>query len=196
MHHNDKQRYRMLKEGGITYIGASQGHSFRVDPNQVHTFIPVGEVPDIIHGTHYDFLRSILRHGLRPGGLKEGHRQMVHCLPDRRSSWQFFPPRVDTLPGEIDLMGANWDTPLLPNDAFILRRSVQDELPAQAKGIQYAKEFLTAHLAGQGDDTGRVAETIIRRTKHMRVNAAYEYLMRSVPVELRITCIAWLARRS
>ena len=102
----------------------------------------------------------------------------------------------DTLPEEIDLMGANWDTPLLPNDAFILRRSVQDELPEQAKGIQYAKECLTAHLVGQGDDTGRVAETIIRRTEHMRVNAAYEYLMRSVPVELRITYIAWLARRS
>ena len=61
----------------------------------------------------------------------------------------------DTLRREIDLLGANWDTPLLPNDVYILRRSLPDELPEQAEGIQYAQDLLTAHLSGHGDDNGR-----------------------------------------
>ena len=78
IHRNDKQRFRVVVKDGKTYIGASQGHSFKVDP---------------VHGTHYDFLRSILQHGLRPGGLREGHRQMVHCLPDSRTSSRYYPWR-------------------------------------------------------------------------------------------------------
>ena len=99
-----------------------------------------------------------------------------------------------TLCREIALMGAHWDTPLLANDAYILRRSEQDELPEKAEGIQFAQELLSAHLSGHGDENGRVAETMVKRTKHMRAMAAYEFMTRSMPVELRITFIAWLAR--
>ena len=36
----------------------------------------------------------VLRYGLRPGGMKERHRQMIHCLPNRQASWKYFPPGV------------------------------------------------------------------------------------------------------
>ena len=41
---------------------------------------------------------------------------------------------------EIDLMGENWETPLLPNDAFIIRRSTPDDLPEPEECVQFAKD--------------------------------------------------------
>ena len=41
----------------------------------------------------------------------------------------------NTLRKEIDLMGENWETPLLPNDAYI--RSAPEELLEPVEGAQY-----------------------------------------------------------
>ena len=97
IYHNDKQCLRAVIKAGKTFIGASQGHSFKIDPESVHTRTPTEKMPSLVHGTRYDFLQSILQHGIRPGGLREGHRQMVHCLPDSPSSAKFYPPGVDVV---------------------------------------------------------------------------------------------------
>ena len=94
---NDKQRFRAVIKAGKTFIGASQGHSFKIDPDRVHTHTPTEKMPNLVHGTHYDFLQSMLQHRIRPGGLREGHRQMVHCLPDSPSSAKYYPPGVDVV---------------------------------------------------------------------------------------------------
>ena len=85
------------QKAGKTFIGASQGHSFKIDPESVHTHTPTEKMPSLVHGTRYDFLQSVLQHRIRPGGLREGHRQMVHCLPDSPSSAKFYPPGVDVV---------------------------------------------------------------------------------------------------
>ena len=95
--YNDKQRFRAVIKAGRTFIGASQGHSFKVNPESVHTRASAAEMPSLVHGTRYDFLQSIFQHGIRPGGLREGHRQMVHCLPDEPASAKFYPPGVDVV---------------------------------------------------------------------------------------------------
>ena len=82
---------------GKTFIGASQGHSFKIDPDCVHSRTPTEKMPVLVHGTRYVFLQSILQHGIRPGGLREGHRQMVHCLKDDPSSAKFYLPGVDVV---------------------------------------------------------------------------------------------------
>ena len=95
IHHNDKKRFRVVERDGQTFVGANQGRSFSIDPERVHTRARTAEMPNLVHATHYDFLQSILQSGIRPGGLCEGHRQMVHCLPDTPSSARYYPPGVD-----------------------------------------------------------------------------------------------------
>ena len=97
IHYNDKKRFRVVEKDGRTFVGASQGHSFNIDPERVHTHTRTEDMPDLVHATRYDFLQSILQHGIRPGGLREGHRQMVHCLPDTPSSAKYYPPGVDVV---------------------------------------------------------------------------------------------------
>ena len=97
IYHNDKKRFRAVIKDGKTFIGASQGHSFRINPGSVHTRTPTENVPALVHSTHYDFLQSILQHGIRPGGLREDHRQMVHCLEDKTSAARYYPPGVDVV---------------------------------------------------------------------------------------------------
>ena len=96
IYHNDKKRLRGARDEKM-FIGASQGHSFKINPDCVHTRTPTEKMPVLVHGTHYDFLQSILQHGIRPGGLREGHRQMVHCLKDDPSAAKFYPPGVDVM---------------------------------------------------------------------------------------------------
>ena len=57
------------------------------------------------------------------------------------------------------------------------------------------RKFLTPYFSSQGDDNGRVVEIIVERTKHMRETVAYEFLARSMPAEMCITFIAWLAHK-
>ena len=97
IHHNDKKRFRAVERDGQTFVGANQGHSFSIDPERVHTRARTAEMLNLAHATHYDFLQSILQSGIRPGGLREGHRQMVHCLPDTPSSARYYPPGVDVV---------------------------------------------------------------------------------------------------
>ena len=77
VYRSDKQRFRAVIKAGKTFIGASQGHSFKIDPDRAHTHTPTEKMPSLVHGAHYDFLQSILQHGIRPGGLREGHRQVA-----------------------------------------------------------------------------------------------------------------------
>ena len=97
IHHNDKKRFRVVERDGQTFVGANQGHSFSIDPERVHTRARTAEMPNLVHATHYDFLQSILQSGVRPGGLREGRRQMVHCLPRTPSSARYYPPGVDVV---------------------------------------------------------------------------------------------------
>ena len=99
----------------------------------------------------------------------------------------------DTLRREIDLMDANWDTPFLPNDAFIMRKSQPEDLPEPDEGVPRAKELLSSYLSSRIDGSEGILEVMMRRTKHMRANAMYEFLVRSMPVNERVTFIAWLA---
>ena len=97
IHHNDKKRFRVAERNSQTFAGANQGHSFSIDPERVHTRARPAEMPSLVHATRYDFLQSILQSGIRPGGLREGHRQMVHCSPDTPSSARYYPPGVDVV---------------------------------------------------------------------------------------------------
>ena len=98
----------------------------------------------------------------------------------------------DILRKEIDLIGANWDVPFLPNDAFIIRKSKQEDLPEPDVGAQYAKDLLCNYLSQRIDGCERILEVMIRLTRYTRTKVMYEFLVRSMPVEQRITFIAWL----
>ena len=98
----------------------------------------------------------------------------------------------DILRKEIDLMGANWDVPFLPNDAFIIRKSKQEELPEPDDGAQYAKDLLRNYLSQRIDGCERILEVMIRRSRYTRSKVWFEFLVRSMPVEQRITFIARL----
>ena len=64
VYHNEKQRFRLLWEGGPDgelLIGAVQGHSMVVDNASVHCRVDPDKVPYLTHATHYDFYRNIAR---------------------------------------------------------------------------------------------------------------------------------------
>ena len=58
-------------------------------------------------------------------------------------------------------MSANWEVPLLHNDAYILRESSQEDLPSAEEGIRLARNLLLDHHASKSDDLGCVAEALI-----------------------------------
>ena len=95
IHHNDKKRFRVVEQDGRTFVGANQGHSFGIDPERVHTRVQQKDMPSLVHATHYDFLQSILKSGIRPGGLRSEYRQMVHCLEDTPAARRYFPQAAD-----------------------------------------------------------------------------------------------------
>ena len=88
---------------------------------------------------------------------------------------------------EIDLMGANWDIPFL-----IIRKSQPEELPEPDDGAQYAKDLLRNFLSQRTDGCERILEVMIRHSRYTRIKVWLEFLVRSMPVDQRITFIAWL----
>ena len=78
----------------------------------------------------------------------EDFREMcARAVVRLRTRRHYYEMLQDTLRREIDLMGANWDIPFLPNDAFIIRKSKPEELPGPDDGAQYAKDLLRNFLS-------------------------------------------------
>ena len=101
----------------------------------------------------------------------------------------------DTLRREIDLMGENWETPLLPNDAFIIRKSTPEELPEPEEGAQYAKDLLRSFLSQRTDEYEIIQEVGHKRSKYTRTKIWMEFLVRSMPVDQRNSYLTWLGER-
>ena len=158
-----------------------------------------GALASLRHKHHYDMLMD-KGHSKRSASSINGH--LLNRLSGQ--SWtrvrdhimNLLPTALHAiLNRDIGLMSANWDAPLLHNDAYILRESSQEELPSAEEGTQFARHLLLDHHASKGDDSGRVAEALIRCTKYMHINEAFEFLLRSMPAESRTVFVAWLAQQ-
>ena len=101
---------------------------------------------------HYDLLKA-KGHSQRSASSINGHlASRCANLP-----WTEVRDRVldllpvalqNTLRGEIiDLMGENWGTPLLPNDAFIIRKSLPEDLPEPEEAANYAMTHSSSWLS-------------------------------------------------
>ena len=101
----------------------------------------------------------------------------------------------NTLRREIDLMGENWETPLLPNDAFIIRRSTPEDLPEPDEGAQHAKDLLRNFLSQRTDEYGRILEVGYKHSKYTRTRIWMEFLVRSMPVDQRNSYLTWLGEK-
>ena len=101
----------------------------------------------------------------------------------------------NTLRKEIDLMGENWETPFLPNDAFIIRRSTSEELPEPEEGVEYAKDLLRTFLSQRTDEYERILEVGYKHSKYTRTSIWMEFLVRSMPVDQRISYLNWLGEK-
>ena len=101
----------------------------------------------------------------------------------------------NTLRREIDLMGENWETPLLPNDTFIIRRSTPEDLPEPDEGAQHAKELLRSFLSQRTAEHERILEVGYKHSKYTRTKIGMEFLVRSMPVDQRNSYLTWLGER-
>ncbi|CAE7764453.1 unnamed protein product, partial [Symbiodinium pilosum] len=146
-----------------------------------------GALASLCHKRHYDMLMD-KGHSKRSASSINGH--LLNRLSGQ--SWT----RVHAiLNRDIGLMSANWAAPLLHNDAYILRESSQEDLPSAEEGTRFARNLLLDHHASKGDDSGRVAEALIRCTKYMHINEAFKFLLRSMPAESRTVFVIWLAQQ-
>ena len=101
----------------------------------------------------------------------------------------------NTLRREIDLMGENWETPLLPNDAFIIRRSTPEDLPEPDEGAQHAKDLLRYFLSQRTDEYERILEVGYKHSKYTRTRIWMEFLVRSMPEDQRNSYLTWLGEK-
>ena len=100
---------------------------------------------------HYDLLKA-KSHSERSARSINGHlASRCAYLP-----WTEVRDRVldllpvalqNTLRSEIDLMGENWGTLRLPNDAFIVRKSPAEDLPEPEEPANYAMTLLRGFLS-------------------------------------------------
>ena len=75
-----------------------QGHSKAVDYDSVHERVDPGKVPDLIHGTHYDFYKKIFKEGLLPGAGNRDYRDQIHLLAASTDlSSKLLPPKCDII---------------------------------------------------------------------------------------------------
>ena len=148
---------------------------------------------------HYDMLRD-KGHSQRSASSINGH------LASRCSGqpWTQVRDQVlgllpvalqNTLRKEIDLMGENWETPLLPNDAFIIRRSTPEDLPEPEECVQFAKDQLRTFLSLRTDEFERILEVGYKHSKYTRTSIWMEFLVRSMPVDQRISYLNWLGEK-
>ena len=144
---------------------------------------------------HYDMLLD-KGHSKRSASSINGH----FASPCSNQSWTQVRDHVigllpealhNILNQELDLMGANWDVPFLPNDAYIIRQSIPEELPEPEGGAQFAKDLLRTSLSQRTDGSERILEVMIRHSRYTRTKIWMEFPVRSMPVDQRITNIAW-----
>ena len=101
----------------------------------------------------------------------------------------------NTLRSEIDLMGENWETPLLPNDAFIIRKSTPEDLPEPEEAAQHAMDLLRGFLSQRTDEYERILDVGFKLPKYTRVSIWMEFFVRSMPVDQRNSYLTWLGER-
>ena len=148
---------------------------------------------------HYDLLKA-KGHSQRSASSINGHlASRCANLP-----WTEVRDRVlDLLPvalqnalrSEIDLMGENWGTPLLPNDAFIIRKSTAEDLPEPEEAANHAMALLRGFLSQRTDDFERIMDVGFKLPKYTRVSIWMEFFVRSMPVEQRILYLNWLGEK-
>lgn len=73
---NDKQRYALAEEDGVTWIRANQGHSLPVQELELTPITSAQGLDTVIHGTFMSAWPSIKREGLSCMG-----RNHIHCAP-------------------------------------------------------------------------------------------------------------------
>ena len=93
---------------------------------------------------------------------------------------------------EIDRLGSHWEIPFLPNDAYLVRRAHEMGFPDVEEAVAYAKELLCIAFPQNIQGNDRIVETLIKHSKYRRPKVIFEFLVRSMPVEQRITFLAWL----
>ena len=101
----------------------------------------------------------------------------------------------NTLRSEIDLMGENWGAPLLPNDAFIIRKSPAEDLPEPEEAANYAMTLLRGFLSQRTDDFERIMDVGFKLPKYTRMAIWMEFFVRSMPVDQRVLYLNWLGER-
>ena len=93
---------------------------------------------------------------------------------------------------EIDRMGLNWETPFLPNDAYVIRKANDMGFPDTEEAVSFAKELLSISFPQHVQGNDRIVDTLIRHSKYRRPKVVFEFLVRSMPVEQRFSFLAWL----
>ena len=78
-------------------VGAVQGFSKAVDYDEVHERVDPEKVPDLIHGTHYDFYKKIFKEGLLPGAGNRDYRDQVHLLEATNIGSRLLSPKCDII---------------------------------------------------------------------------------------------------
>ena len=148
---------------------------------------------------HYDLLKA-KGHSQRSASSINGHfASRCTNLP-----WTEVRDRVldllpialqNTLRSEIDLMGENWETPLLPNDAFIIRKSTPEDLPEPEEAAQHAMDLLRGFLSQRTDEYERILDVGFKLPKYTRLSIWMEFFVRSMPVDQRNSYLTWLGER-
>ena len=153
VYYNSKQRFRLLwlhdssRSGPTLVLGAVQGHSKAVDCDSVHERVDPSRVPDLIHGTHYDFYKKIFKEGLLPGAGNKEWRDQVHLLAASTDlNSKLLPPKCDIVL-HID--------------------------PALATGCRFYKSANGYYLTGEPIGPQAISAVTIRETKE-RVEAEKE----------------------
>ena len=153
VYYNSKQRFRLLwlhdpsRSGPTLVLGAVQGHSKAVDYDSVHERVDPSRVPDLIHGTHYDFYKKIFKEGLLPGAGNKDWRDQLHLLA-----------------ASTDL-----SSKLLPSKCDIVLHID----PALAKGCRFYKSANGYYLTGEPIGPQAISAVTIRETRE-RVEAEKE----------------------
>ncbi|CAE7326556.1 kptA [Symbiodinium microadriaticum] len=76
---------------------AAEGFSKAVDYDEVHERVDPEKVPDLIHGTHYDFYKKIFKEGLLPGAGNRDYRDQVHLLEATNIGSRLLSPKCDII---------------------------------------------------------------------------------------------------
>ncbi|CAE7441482.1 kptA, partial [Symbiodinium microadriaticum] len=144
VYYNSKQRFRLLwlhdpeRSGPVLVLGAVQGHSKAVDYDEVHERVDPERVPELIHGTHYDFYKKIFKEGLLPGAGNKDYRDQIHLLEVTSVGSRLLPPKCDI---------------------------ILDIGPALAKGCRFYKSANGYYLTGEPIGPQAISAVTIKETR-------------------------------